>query len=80
MRAFNWLALFIVCALGALQLSAAAKATKSKGAVAVPRKVKGGNPISRSFFGSVLHKAMREIKGNFCSELEGLTLQVRERQ
>jgi hypothetical protein len=67
-------ALIVVLCI-AYQTADAAKATKNKGTVAVPRKVKG-NPLARSIFGSVINRAVRELKGNFCSELEGLTLQV----
>lgn len=67
-------AIFIILAICIGNLNAAGKKAAT---AAVPRsKAKGESVVSRVFGQGIFHRAIREMKISFCSELEAVTLQV----
>ena len=69
--------MLIVCFIALITTISCAKPGKHSSTVAIPtKKSKNVGPIGRTPFGSLFHRAFREIKVTFVSELEASTLQV----
>lgn len=65
-----WLFVIVVCVT---TVTVRAKATSA----AIPRSKSKGNMFNKMLGSGFAHRIIREMKINFCSELEALTLQVR---